>query len=145
VGNSRKSLAAKDGMFLSLSCTRDGPGLSTAHRSADSQGAGWVNSCNSIAPLNLVVQACAIMGVYGPRTVFVVAFKDIPGTHEFLLQVCRTTTSRCSGDRRGCLQLWKRCCLQGGCRQRGATPRCLLSKSFCVRLDSLCLFAPLPG
>jgi len=31
-------------------------------------------------------QAAAIMGVYGPRTVFVVAFKEIPGCHEFLLQ-----------------------------------------------------------
>lgn len=26
------------------------------------------------------------MGVYGPRTVFVVAVKGYPGTHEFLLQ-----------------------------------------------------------
>ncbi len=26
------------------------------------------------------------MGVYGPRTVFVLALKDYPGTHEFLLQ-----------------------------------------------------------
>jgi hypothetical protein len=26
------------------------------------------------------------MGVYGPRTVFVLALKDAPGCHEFLLQ-----------------------------------------------------------
>ena len=31
-------------------------------------------------------QAAAGMGVYGPRTVFVVAIKGYPGTHEFLLQ-----------------------------------------------------------
>lgn len=26
------------------------------------------------------------MGVYGPRTVYVIALKDAPGCHEFLLQ-----------------------------------------------------------
>jgi sedoheptulose-bisphosphatase len=31
-------------------------------------------------------QAAAGMGIYGPRTVFVVAMKGFPGTHEFLLQ-----------------------------------------------------------
>lgn len=31
-------------------------------------------------------QAAAGMGVYGPRTVFVIALKDAPGCHEFLLQ-----------------------------------------------------------
>ncbi|KAL6765940.1 sedoheptulose-1,7-biphosphatase [Haematococcus lacustris] len=31
-------------------------------------------------------QAAAVMGVFGPRTVLVVAFKDYPGCHEFLLQ-----------------------------------------------------------
>eukprot|EP00245_Coleochaete_scutata_P006553 TRINITY_DN21031_c0_g1_i1.p1 TRINITY_DN21031_c0_g1~~TRINITY_DN21031_c0_g1_i1.p1 ORF type:complete len:398 (+),score=108.52 TRINITY_DN21031_c0_g1_i1:210-1403(+) len=30
-------------------------------------------------------QAAAAMGVYGPRTTYVVALKDAPGTHEFLL------------------------------------------------------------
>eukprot|EP00983_Pelagomonas_calceolata_P060605 1146458-Pelagomonas_calceolata.AAC.3 len=32
------------------------------------------------------VQAAACMGVLGPRTVFVLAIKGYPGTHEFLLQ-----------------------------------------------------------
>jgi sedoheptulose-bisphosphatase len=32
------------------------------------------------------MQAAACMGVLGPRTVFVVAIKGYPGTHEFLLQ-----------------------------------------------------------
>lgn len=31
-------------------------------------------------------QAAAGMGVYGPRSVFVIAMKDVPGTFEFLLQ-----------------------------------------------------------
>ena len=31
-------------------------------------------------------QAAAGMGVFGPRTVFVIALKDAPGCHEFLLQ-----------------------------------------------------------
>jgi len=31
-------------------------------------------------------QAAAGMGVFGPRTCFVIALKDAPGTHEFLLQ-----------------------------------------------------------
>ena len=31
-------------------------------------------------------QAAAGMGIYGPRTVFVIALKGVPGTHEFLLQ-----------------------------------------------------------
>ena len=26
------------------------------------------------------------MGIYGPRTVYVIALKDAPGCHEFLLQ-----------------------------------------------------------
>ena len=26
------------------------------------------------------------MGVYGPRTIYCIALKDAPGTHEFLLQ-----------------------------------------------------------
>ncbi|EMS67709.1 Sedoheptulose-1,7-bisphosphatase, chloroplastic [Triticum urartu] len=30
-------------------------------------------------------QVAAAMGIYGPRTTFVVALKDCPGTHEFLL------------------------------------------------------------
>jgi fructose-1,6-bisphosphatase len=30
-------------------------------------------------------QVAAAMGIYGPRTTFVVALKDSPGTHEFLL------------------------------------------------------------
>lgn len=30
-------------------------------------------------------QAAAAMGIYGPRTTYVIAVKDIPGTHEFLL------------------------------------------------------------
>ena len=30
-------------------------------------------------------QAAAAMGVYGPRTTYVLALKDFPGTHEFLL------------------------------------------------------------
>ncbi|CAN6441044.1 unnamed protein product [Victoria cruziana] len=30
-------------------------------------------------------QVAAAMGIYGPRTTYVVAIKDIPGTHEFLL------------------------------------------------------------
>jgi hypothetical protein len=68
----------------------------------------WFNSFAgvstfSLSALSLVdhisdMQACAIMGVYGPRTVFVVAFKDIPGTHEFLLQVRSNGASR--GPRR---------------------------------------------
>jgi hypothetical protein len=33
-------------------------------------------------------QAAAGMGIYGPRTIFCMALKDAPGTHEFLLQVC---------------------------------------------------------
>ena len=33
-----------------------------------------------------VVQAAAGMGIYGPRTVYVIALKDAPGCHEFLLQ-----------------------------------------------------------
>ena len=32
-------------------------------------------------------QAAAGMGVFGPRTCFVIALKDAPGCHEFLLQV----------------------------------------------------------
>jgi len=31
-------------------------------------------------------QAAAGMGVFGPRTCFVIALKDAPGCHEFLLQ-----------------------------------------------------------
>eukprot|EP01026_Neomeris_dumetosa_P044049 TRINITY_DN36_c1_g1_i2.p1 TRINITY_DN36_c1_g1~~TRINITY_DN36_c1_g1_i2.p1 ORF type:complete len:435 (-),score=61.10 TRINITY_DN36_c1_g1_i2:136-1296(-) len=31
-------------------------------------------------------QAAAGMGIYGPRTVYCIALKDYPGTHEFLLQ-----------------------------------------------------------
>ena len=31
-------------------------------------------------------QAAAGMGIYGPRTVFLIALKDAPGCHEFLLQ-----------------------------------------------------------
>lgn len=34
-------------------------------------------------------QAAAGMGVFGPRTCFVIALKDAPGCHEFLLQVPR--------------------------------------------------------
>lgn len=30
-------------------------------------------------------QVAAAMGVYGPRTTYVLALKDYPGTHEFLL------------------------------------------------------------
>lgn len=30
-------------------------------------------------------QVAAAMGIYGPRTTYVLALKDIPGTHEFLL------------------------------------------------------------
>ncbi|XP_020694759.1 sedoheptulose-1,7-bisphosphatase, chloroplastic [Dendrobium catenatum] len=30
-------------------------------------------------------QVAAAMGIYGPRTTYVIAVKDIPGTHEFLL------------------------------------------------------------
>lgn len=30
-------------------------------------------------------QVAAAMGIYGPRTTYVIALKDIPGTHEFLL------------------------------------------------------------
>ena len=33
-----------------------------------------------------MVQAAAGMGIYGPRTVYVIALKDAPGCHEFLLQ-----------------------------------------------------------
>ena len=33
-----------------------------------------------------LVQAAAGMGIYGPRTVYVIALKDAPGCHEFLLQ-----------------------------------------------------------
>ena len=32
------------------------------------------------------MQAAAGMGIYGPRTVYVIALKDAPGCHEFLLQ-----------------------------------------------------------
>ena len=31
-------------------------------------------------------QAASGMGIYGPRTIFCIALKDAPGTHEFLLQ-----------------------------------------------------------
>ena len=30
-------------------------------------------------------QVAAAMGIYGPRTTYVLALKHIPGTHEFLL------------------------------------------------------------
>lgn len=30
-------------------------------------------------------QAAAAMGIFGPRTTYVLALKDYPGTHEFLL------------------------------------------------------------
>ena len=30
-------------------------------------------------------QVAAAMGIYGPRTTYVLALKDYPGTHEFLL------------------------------------------------------------
>jgi sedoheptulose-bisphosphatase len=30
-------------------------------------------------------QVAAAMGIYGPRTTYIVALKDCPGTHEFLL------------------------------------------------------------
>lgn len=30
-------------------------------------------------------QVAAAMGIFGPRTTYVLAIKDIPGTHEFLL------------------------------------------------------------
>ena len=30
-------------------------------------------------------QVAAAMGIYGPRTTYVFALKDYPGTHEFLL------------------------------------------------------------
>lgn len=30
-------------------------------------------------------QVAAAMGIYGPRTTYVIALKDCPGTHEFLL------------------------------------------------------------
>jgi fructose-1,6-bisphosphatase len=30
-------------------------------------------------------QVAAAMGIYGPRTTYVLALKDVPGTHEFLL------------------------------------------------------------
>ncbi|XP_052184169.1 sedoheptulose-1,7-bisphosphatase, chloroplastic-like [Diospyros lotus] len=30
-------------------------------------------------------QVAAAMGIYGPRTTYIIALKDIPGTHEFLL------------------------------------------------------------
>ena len=36
--------------------------------------------------LTAFVQAGAGMGIYGPRTVYVIALKDAPGCHEFLLQ-----------------------------------------------------------
>ena len=32
------------------------------------------------------LQAAAGMGVFGPRTTYVIALKDAPGCHEFLLQ-----------------------------------------------------------
>ena len=32
------------------------------------------------------LQAAAGMGIFGPRTVYCIALKDAPGTHEFLLQ-----------------------------------------------------------
>ena len=32
------------------------------------------------------LQAASGMGVFGPRTVYCIALKDAPGTHEFLLQ-----------------------------------------------------------
>lgn len=30
-------------------------------------------------------QVAAAMGIFGPRTTYVLALKDVPGTHEFLL------------------------------------------------------------
>lgn len=30
-------------------------------------------------------QVASAMGIYGPRTTYVLALKDVPGTHEFLL------------------------------------------------------------
>lgn len=30
-------------------------------------------------------QVAAAMGIYGPRTTYIIALKDAPGTHEFLL------------------------------------------------------------
>lgn len=56
------------------------------------------------------VQAAACMGVLGPRTVFVLAIKGFPGTHEFLLQddgkfihVKETTEI---GEQRGVVKHW---------------------------------------
>jgi sedoheptulose-bisphosphatase len=37
------------------------------------------------ASMAACLQVCSMMGVYGPRTVLVIAFKEIPGTHDFLL------------------------------------------------------------
>ena len=72
-------------------------------------------------------QDAAGMGIYGPRTVYVIALKDAPGTHEFLLQddgkwlhVKETTEIG---------ELWQdgRCRGQGG----GRGVRCVVARGEC--------------
>lgn len=46
-------------------------------------------------------QAAAGMGVFGPRTCFVIALKDAPGCHEFLLQVPPAVRSGCEPSEAG--------------------------------------------
>ena len=51
-------------------------------------GARQLSSAQSrkLTLLRASAQAAAGMGIYGPRTVYVIALKDAPGCHEFLLQ-----------------------------------------------------------
>jgi sedoheptulose-bisphosphatase len=44
-------------------------------------------------------QVAAAMGIYGPRTTYVIALKDCPGTHEFLLLDEGVLEFADSGDR----------------------------------------------
>ena len=52
-------------------------------------------------------QVAAAMGVYGPRTTYVLALKDYPGTHEFLLldEGVASTLSSNSQPRQGAIFL----------------------------------------
>jgi len=47
-------------------------------------------------------QVAAAMGIYGPRTTYVIALKDCPGTHEFLLLDEGDPEFAISGDFQSC-------------------------------------------
>ena len=71
-------------------------------------------------------QAAAGMGVFGPRTCFVIALKDAPGCHEFLLQddgarIGRVSRSEVSGR---CARLRHFWCRKTALGQQAAGLRC---------------------